>query len=155
MQARNYLLKPLTREALFSALCTALSDLKQRYDRPVTIYSTQTRKVVVPLSSILYVESRRHTANFHLRDGSVERYTMREPFEKAIGGLLDSGCFIQSHQSFAVNMNEILRLSGQTIYLPGGLEIPISRSRLPVVQAAYLDFLSCQGGKDASCSIPF
>ncbi|MDO4269710.1 MAG: LytTR family DNA-binding domain-containing protein [Eubacteriales bacterium] len=147
VQARNYLLKPVTREALFTALHTALSDLDRRFDRPFTISGGPRHRVVVPLSSIVYVESRRHIANFHLKDGSMEQYTMREPFAKAMQELLDSGLFIQPHQSFVVNLQEILRLSGQTIYLTAGLKIPVARSRLPTVQAAYLDFLSYQGGK--------
>ena len=147
VRAQNYLLKPLERKALFKALDTARSELAGPPDRPVTIFSAQGSAVVVPLTAIVYAESRNHTVSYHMKDGRViKSRTVREPFARAVGTLLESGCFLQPHQSFAVNMNEIFRLSSQSVDLSGGVRVPVARSRLAAVRAAYIAFLSRRGG---------
>ena len=147
VQARNYLLKPVTRPTLFEALDIAVENLGQRASRPVTISSAHNGVMVVPMESIVYAEGRNHSITYHLKDGrNVQSRTVREPFAQSVGALLESGHFIQPHQSFAVNMNEICRLSGQTLHLSNGCEIPLARSRLAGIKAAYIEFLSHQGG---------
>lgn len=146
VQARNYLLKPVAQQSFFQALDTVLENLGQRRSRPLTISTAQNGVVVVPMESIVYAEGCNHIISYHLKDGeTLQSRTVRTPFAQSVRPLLESGYFIQPHQSFAVNMNEICRLSGQTLHLSGGHEIPMAQSRQSGLKAAYIEFLSRQG----------
>lgn len=142
VRAQHYLLKPLDRGALFAALDEMTATLLGRRDKPVTIPTVQNSRITVPMSSIAYTECDVHTIRYHMSDGSVlDSRSIRVPFAKAISNLLVSGRFIQPHRSFAVNLEHVVRLTGQEIFLRNGARVPISRLRLADCRAAYQAYL--------------
>ena len=50
---------------------------------------------------------------------------------------VDPARFVQCHRSFLVNLRYVSRLTYQAITLPGGLQIPVSRTRYPAVKTAF------------------
>lgn len=142
VRAKHYLLKPLDEHKLFTALDEIVLPLSVSRDQPVTISTVQNSRTTVPLSSIIYTECNVHTIRYHMSDGAtMDSRSIRVPFATAIAELLESGRFIQPHRSFAVNMEHIVRLSGQELVLRGNIHIPISRLRLSDCRSAYQNYL--------------
>lgn len=146
VKAANYLIKPVSRANLFSALDQAIATLGWRVER-YTAIQTQKGDRMEKLSGILCVEVMGHSLCYHLADGShVMSKVLRIPFEQAAADLFSNGNFIRPHRSFLVNTNSIQRLTKNAFVLENGMYVPISRLRYAEVKDQYMQYLTNMDG---------
>lgn len=143
VRARQYLLKPLQREPFFSTLDEVLPVPVEAAEAAFTILAAQNIDLTLPISSILYAECVAHTVHYHLTDGStVDSRTLRLPFSKTVAPLLATGKFLLIHRSFAVNLEQVQRVTENTVRLKDGTELAVARLRQREIRSAYIDYLS-------------
>jgi Response regulator of the LytR/AlgR family len=145
VDAFYYLLKPLQKQELLSILDKALISIQEEQSKSVVIKgkSGLTR---IPIHMIMYVESVKHTLNFHLRGGETTScYAKMAEFREY---LLADGRFVQCHQSFIVNMSLIAQINNQYFVMQDKTLIPISRTLYPQVKKSYIGYFF-HGGKNS------
>lgn len=145
--AKGYLTKPVDPTAFHRALEQALIP-PQSAAEPRICLPLPGREMLLPLSSISYVENGDHVACYHLTDGQAFRTrTLRQPFAQIIAPLLEDPRFFQPHRSFLVNAEQVVTLSTKerTLTLRTGDVIPIAKSQLLQVRGKFMDFLSGGG----------
>lgn len=132
----GFLLKPLDQEKLDILTDKALQRIKNASARKIVLTFRQ-KNFTLLTDEILYIESVGHMVFIHLIGGRTEN-----GYEKLaeIGRLLPAS-FAQCHQSFLVNMGEIVSLEGNSAVLSNGEAIPVSRSRYAVFRDTYFKYL--------------
>lgn len=87
----------------------------------------------VPYKDIIYFENRLHKIELHTSQRSFQFYKSMEALERE----LNHHQFLRVHQGYLVNRSHILVLRSSFLILkPGNTIIPISKSRLSMVQKA-------------------
>lgn len=131
----HYLLKPVDREKLAGVIDR---DLRENY------HPEQIRLLVegcwrtVDARNILYAEATSHKSAVYLQGGEV-LYVNRN-FSDLLPHL-NGKRFCRSHFSILVNLEHVYRLTGSTLILDDGRELPVSRSRQREVKKQYIAFL--------------
>jgi len=142
LDAFYYLLKPFVKHELISLLEKALVLIKDETTKSILIKEKSALRCI-NLNALEYVESIKHTLNFHLSGGEVAVcYAKMDEFENNI---LSDIRFIRCHQSFIVNMNGILKITDKYIILVDKTEIPISRTLYPAVKQFYINYIFRRG----------
>lgn len=146
INALHYLVKPLSRTDLEAALerCFAII---QAADQNGHI-ETQRAKIltikiikdpipaVIRMHDIQYIEVFRKVSVLHTKKSEFETYaSLNSIYEQ-----LDDS-FLRVQRSFIINMNAIEALSGESVMLNGGIQIPISRKNRASIKQQYQDFL--------------
>lgn len=143
VRARQYLLKPLEREPFFSMLDEMLPAADSSGEAAFTILAAQNMDLTLPASTILYAECAAHTVRYHLVDGSVvNSRTLRIPFSETVAPLLATGTFLLIHRSFAVNLEQVQRVTERSVRLKDGTELAVARLRQREIRSAYIDYLA-------------
>jgi len=135
IQAADYLVKPFCRSDLYDALEWCLSQCI-RPARCLRVMS-EWEQTDIPLSSLRYIEIHGHLAQIHTRNGAVSVRRSLDDLEHAIQSL----DFLRCHRSFLVNMNYIVRLQNNSLYLDKGELIPIGPSNAAQVKRIFADWL--------------
>ena len=131
----QYLLKPLKREALETALQTDLR-LNHR-PRTVTLRS-RGKTTVLALKDIWYVESRNHGCIFHLKRGEQAfQFTLAQAEE-----LLPKEQFGRCHNSFVANLAHIREVTSREVILDGGVRLTIGRRYAKEFQGTFVRYLN-------------
>lgn len=142
VNAFYYLLKPFARQELFSLLDKALY-LKQAEEAGSIVIKGKTGLNRIPLYMIEYVESVKHTLNFHLRGGETDScYKKMGDYREQ---LLADERFVHCHQSFIVNMGRVAQITGKYFVMQDQTQIPISRTVYPQVKQAYIQYFFHKG----------
>lgn len=138
VNAFYYLLKPFTEGELFPLLDKALHSLQAEQSKFVAVKEKAGLKKI-PLHMIEYVESVKHTLNFHLRSGETAVcYAKLTDFKEQ---LLADKRFVHCHQSYIVNMDKVTTMTNTCFVLQNQTQIPISRGVYPTVKQGYIDYL--------------
>ncbi len=136
----NYIVKPVSKEKLFSTMDLALKHIDIAEEKSITIKVKGGLSSII-LNEIMYIEYRNHTANYVLLDGSViTTTTFRVGFKEYLKQNHAEGNIVQCHESFAVNLGAITKLSKTEIILRKNEVIPVSKSRYPEVADRYLNY---------------
>jgi DNA-binding LytR/AlgR family response regulator len=144
--AIRYLVKPIQRSELFSALDFAFSLLRAGGERNYTV-KTREGLVSLPGKNIVMVENTRRSALYSLSSGAAVRsVSIRGTFEEAVAPLPDDPDFTRPHKSYYVNMHYIHVLQPGILVMDSGQEISISRRFSSQVNSDYLHFLSQEEG---------
>lgn len=130
-----YLQKPLELSRLSAALKKA-EDLIAEGEKTVLFQSDTGVALRIYESDIRYIESRGRKLIIRLKDKSHEIYKKLDDAEKLLG----SG-FCRCHKSYIVNMEEIMKISGNTVLLFDGEKIAVSRSRTEETKIKFAKFL--------------
>lgn len=131
--AFRYLLK---NELSFS-LVPCLNDALQQKNCQQTIeIKTDIGKQPIPVSHILYIESDRRLAVFHLSQEDREKYSYYEKISVLTVQLEPLG-FLRIQKSFLVNMAHIVSLTAESVVLTGNVMLPISRQNSKMVLKMY------------------
>lgn len=136
----HYLLKPIQKDALFSALELAMKKAERGAETAVTI---RTKDCLRTLSAdeIICCEYIRHSVVYTLADGRrVETLSLRESFFEHIAPLLRDRRFLQPHAAFAVNMCHVCRLDKTGFTMRGGAFVPVSGKSYAAVRDAYMQY---------------
>ena len=122
VQPIHFLLKPVRREALASAIHT---DLKLNYI-PKT--------VVV----IRYIESYNHSIVIHQSTDNSTYYFSLSDFEKQ----LPMGQFARCHNSYLVNLDEVREIGRTELSLQSGETLPMGRTYYKAFQSAFVRYIN-------------
>lgn len=123
VDAFDFLLKPLTEEAISVCLLRALKRLRRQAPASLRVHSG-TKVRIVPVRQILFAEYREHRTLLCTREEEI-------PCTSAIGSieelLLPHG-FFRCHSAFVVNLAMVERLEGADLTIGGHL-VPLSKHR--------------------------
>jgi DNA-binding LytR/AlgR family response regulator len=138
VKAANYILKPITKEKLFSAFDEMLEKIKiEEKDAAVIVKSTEgIQKILV--SNLVFAEVFGRNVLYHLRSGKVIECT--EPFAAVCGKLMKYGCFIQPHRSYIVNMQYVDTIDNHQVTLQTLKSVPVARARMQEIRQQYLAY---------------
>lgn len=152
VSAIDYILKPVNKEELATALQNAIQafsqkfDFKKRYQTLLDTLQEKQRKIVVKTKKSMFIvdqddivhcQSDRNYTFFYLSDG---RKILTSKSLKEYEPILTLPDFIRCHRSYIVNLKYIDRYEhkdGGTIIMKDNTEIPLSRSS----KEAFLDIL--------------
>lgn len=123
VKAYDYLLKPVTEEALF-ALLRELSALEEKAEECLLIQSGNSL-LRIPFRRISHVEINQKKLYFHLTDGQAQQLpgTMAEAEQL----LLQRPEFLKIHRSYIISLNQVAALSPDGCIMFGGQNLPVSR----------------------------
>jgi DNA-binding LytR/AlgR family response regulator len=136
----HYLLKPVDKEALFSALDLAAEKVDYGEEAAVTV-KTRNGLRTFPVGIIACCEYARHTIVYTLASGErVETITVSGSFAGHVAKLLRDRRFIQPHAAFAVNMSRVERLTRDGFTMQCGAFVPVSGKQFTAVRNAYMSY---------------
>ena len=136
----HYLIKPVEKQALFSALELAFS--KVDFGREITV-TVKIKEGLRTLSAdeIAWCEYKSHAACYTLIDGEqVKTTTLTCGFAEHITPLLRDARFLSPHVSFVLNMSRVEKLTREGFYLRDGGFVPVSAKQYSAVRNAYLNY---------------
>lgn len=117
------LIRPLQKDKVFHALQRSITSF-QILETSYLQLKNREFLLRIPYQNICYIESDKRYLFIHKTDG-IERVRMKlsdlEPQMPAN--------FVRCHQSYLVNLNQILQMKGLLLTLSDGTRLPISRSR--------------------------
>lgn len=144
ISAKDYILKPYTEEALFSALDKAVASMSIEKTRrylmhvPGGVYA-------IPYGRLLYMEYYKHRLIAHTVDGEkIESIVLREPFTNLVSPLIEEGRFVQVSASYIINMQYVRRFTSRFFELSNGKTLPLSRIYANA-RSTYLDYIFEKG----------
>lgn len=133
VNAKYYLLKPVTREAVCGMLSRLDPDLI-RLRKTVTLPDGHT----LLLRQILFTEYHNHVVHIYMKGGTVHRLrTSHSTIEEL---LLPCGYILCSSKGMLLNLYEVINLSGDSVLMSNGASLPVSRRRSKEFQTAYNAF---------------
>ena len=137
----HYLLKPVDKTVLFSALDLAAEKVNYGQEISITV-KTKTGLRTLSADMIVCGEYVRHAIIYTLINGErVETTTIKGSFSEHISPLLRDKRFIQPHAAFMVNMSFVERLDkeGFTL-LKNSTFVPVSGKQFVTVRNAYMSY---------------
>ena len=135
LHASDYLTKPYTKERLAEALDRVVEKRARRLYVPIRCGNEIFR---IDLDAVIYVESRNHKKEIHLKSGRCLRTRMtlaklQELFDR------DSG-FVTVGASYIVNLRCVQSIRTAELQMTSGDVIPIPRRLRSEVKRRYFDF---------------
>lgn len=146
VQAVDYILKPVSRERLF----TTMNRLIERHKFRHTIEIKESRIVRhLPVDDILYVRSIGHFLEIYrmVSDEMIKPYMTLEYFLSLLHQMGEYGDswnglrFQNCCRGYIVNLDYVRSLEAKDFVLTDGSKIPISRSKYKEMQIAYANYL--------------
>ena len=137
VNAVQYLLKPVSADALANALSRALAD-RQPDAEPSIVLAAGGQLVRISLSSFVCSETRQHYQHIATTGGMLDRVRMScgELFAK-LGGRPE---FVRVGASFIVNLQHVVRLDSKELVLSGGLRVPVPRGARQQIKERYFAY---------------
>ncbi len=135
VQPIHFLLKPVRRDALASAIHT---DLKLNYIPKTVVVHIGNKLVHLSFSDIRYVESYNHSIVIHQSTGNRTYYFSLSDFEKQ----LPAGQFARCHNSYLVNLNEVREIGRTELSLQSGETLPVGRAYYKAFQSAFVRYIN-------------
>ena len=137
VHAANYILKPITKEKLFSVLNDVLEQMKLEEESSITVKATQGIQKIL-LSNLVYAEAMGRKVLYHLNSGRTLECSSQ--FSKVCNTLLEYHYFIKPHRSYVINMNYINTIENTEITLRIPDTIPIAQGKSKEIKDCYLAF---------------
>jgi len=142
VSAAQYIVKPISKDALFSVLDKIIAIQPTKFDNFVNVNS-HGRVVTIAHSSIILVENSGRALRYHLDTGkAVSSKAIRTTFEQAIAGILRDGRFLWVHQSYVINMDYVKEMRNRLFVLTNGREVAIPRPKFAAIKRAYLQYIT-------------
>lgn len=142
VKAYDYILKPVTKDKLFSLL-DAVIDQAQKPLEGLTV-KTQSGMARILFSRLAFVEIMNKKLYFHLADGGVQEVTSSlAAFEDE---LLSRPEFVKVHRSYIVNLWQVGKLGAKELITHAEKTVPISRLLYGKVREAYMKHLFLEKG---------
>ncbi len=135
LHASDYLIKPFSKERFTETLDKIMENKQNRMPVPITLG----REIhIVDLYRVEYAESRNHSVEIHLKDGTcIKTHTslteMKDLFD-SIGGFTAVGA------SYIVNLRCVQSILPSELVMSSGQNIPIPRRLRNDVKDRYFDF---------------
>ena len=132
VEALHYLLKPVTKEKLFSVLDRARERMKKSEKALFLQGSDET--VRIPYYEIRYVEVQHNYVTIH----AAEDYTVKKTLSELEEELGDG--FFRTGRSFLVNLKCVKRITKKEVSLKDGMVIPLSRGMYENINRAMIRY---------------
>ena len=142
VKAYNYILKPASKDKLFSILDALIAE-EQRPLEGLTV-KTQAGMARILFSKLAFVEVMNKKLYFHLADGSVQETSASlAAFEHK---LLSRSEFVKVHRSYIVNLWQVGEIRPKELITHAGNTVPISRLLYGKIREAYMEHLFVEKG---------
>lgn len=141
VRAFSYLIKPVSREKLFSELDECFERLSppQKPPERIAIRTPEGLQTAV-LNDINAVEYVDHRLIYHLTHGRrIAGVSQKRPFESQAEELTGTGHFVRSARGYYVNMKNVRSMTASGFIMADGSEFPITR-KFTHARGAFLDF---------------
>lgn len=138
VQALQYLLKPVSLQALIAALTV---DLKKRYENRYFVFKAGGGTQKVPYDEIEYLESTMKSVKLVAKQGTYEIYDQISNLENILPKL----SFCRCHRSFIINFRQAAKMTAQSLTTVRGTVIPIGKTYAGSTNRAFLNYI---GGSD-------
>ncbi|RKM61261.1 DNA-binding response regulator [Butyrivibrio sp. CB08] len=136
----NYIVKPIDKEKLFNTLDMAIDRVDISNEKSISI-KVKGGMQTLRLDEILYIEYRNHVVSYHMDNGDViSTPTLRIGFAEYLAENHSGKEFVRCHESLAVSVAAIDKLTKTDITLRGGEQIPVTKSRYAEVMDSYMDY---------------
>lgn len=140
LEAVSYLVKPVKRERLWTALCRARERISRRAAIVVALFGGEVEKVY--LSDICCLEGDGHDCILWKRDGKklICKSGLRQ-MEQELDGCAS---FFKPHRSYFVNLEHVDRIGKKEIRMDNQMTVPIARGKWEELNRAYMGFFRKQ-----------
>lgn len=140
VSAFRFLAKPIDRQKLKETL----TDLEKHIYKGINItLHVESRDIIVPVSTILYVESANNEVRFVTEQQPIN---VRMKLSEAQRILSEADCdFYKVHRCYIVNMKHITKFSSTEIHTSNGQIIPVSRSAALGFRTKMFEYLKQNG----------
>jgi len=136
----NYIVKPVDKDKLFETLELAMRRVDITDEKTVTVKVKGGLQTVF-YDDILYIDYRNHVVTYHLISGElISTTTLRISFAEYLKTNITESCMIQCHESIAVNIKAMDKLTKTDITVRNKEIIPVSKSRYADVAEAYMNY---------------
>lgn len=143
VNALDYIVKPIDYYDFALKINKALGLMKKNVDKDLFIMlSTSDGYQKIPILSIRYVESNKHSVIFHTIDGEIRKYASIKSVEK----MLPQDIFVRCNSCYIVNLNYVTRVDKFDLFL-GNESLVISHPRKKEVMQKLVDFARSYGGE--------
>ena len=122
VHALQYFLKPIDQEKLQHSLNQALNLIKAKEKKYICLSNKQ-GSYRICINDIVYVESQARLVHLHTEDGRSYSFYQRLT---NVYDELSHPCFLRCHKSYIVNMDYVRYITGNTVILENGEQIPVS-----------------------------
>lgn len=130
----GFLLKPITQDAVDTALTEVFRRRLESMERPVLVGVGSDGRVILP-RDVQWVESDRRLLHIHLRNGVVTTYLRLSQLSERFPER-----FVQCHKSFLVNLDYVKSWSGNQLVMLDDTVIPVSQRRRAATKAAIMNY---------------
>lgn len=136
----NYILKPVKREKLFETLQLAIKRIHLEEENAVII-KVKGGYRTLHLSDIMYLDYRNHVVSYHLLSGeTISTSTLRIGFAKYLMQNHEEDDIVLCHESVAVNIKSIDKLTKTDIMVRNREILPVAKSRYAQVSEKYMNY---------------
>ncbi len=143
VDAAQYLVKPISEEALFAALDKIFGEMARERTKYL-ILRIDGKQQRVPLHEIMYCEAQRKMQCMYLADGT--EYLLRMTMAELFGMLSMYEEFVRVGISYILNLEHIDNLNSQEICLSTGRKVYVPRGAYKSLKEQYFQYY-CGGGK--------
>lgn len=125
IHAYDYIVKPLNYEAFYLKMKELMPLLNNLEKHTLILNLSCSKKVVIAIEDILYIESDSHDIYYHMEDKSVYRiYGTLGKFEK----ILPKKSFVRCNSCYLVNLSQVTSIKGDDVII-GEERLKISRPK--------------------------
>lgn len=139
VSAIQYLLKPMYKDKLFTALDKLRKGKRAETKMP---FQTEEGMLFLTPSEIWYVEAVGHCCVMHVSDAD---HQLRHSFNELIKMLEKQKGFVQCHRSYLVNMQHVSAITKLDIVMDNKTKVPISRRSYKAVNQAFIASYGLRG----------
>lgn len=137
VEAFCYLLKPVSKDKLFSVL-DRIVNAEEKEKKKHVLLRVKGTIIRVSLNDIVYCEAQRKCQCIYMSDGTelIQNLTMAKIYELCSGGLE----FVKVGASYIVNLEHIESLSAKEAQMDNGQKIYLPRGTYHCLREQYLDY---------------
>ncbi len=137
VQAQDYLLKPVTRDALFAMLDVQVQRMAAQ-ERTLVV-QTASGVFHLPVSRIAYIEAVNHRMRFVQADGAV--IEAADTMASVQQRLAQYSYFVRPHRSYLVNLRHVTAFENSELHMATGAVVPVARSSFNNIKLQYINNL--------------
>lgn len=138
VDATHYLVKPCTKDELFSALDKAISSISNSNTANM-VFNVGGSKTKIDIKKVLYFETSKHYQVARTIDGN--QYSIRITNENMSKQISHFDCFFRCGRTYIVNMEYISEINSKVIIFDNGLTLPMIRGVYQTLNDAYCVYM--------------
>ena len=136
VEASDYILKPIAREAFFASLDRLSEKLSIKGDNSLVVRDSSSGVSKIPHTQLAYIEASGRNGIVYRSDHTSIKTTLS--FSAVLEQLQEYDNFI--HRSYLVNLNYVYRITKNEVFLTNGTVLPLSRNQQKTVLNRFIDF---------------